>query len=90
LFHGNIEVAHFLIERGADVHCRNKQGWTPLHTAARFGHLDIVRLLLNLDIGVQVRSRDQETPLMLASLGGHVEVSRFLIEHQADIASADD
>ena len=88
---GNLEVARFLIERGADhVTCRDKRGWSALHSAARYGHLNIVRLLLNLGSDVQDRSLSNETPLIVASTGGHVEVSRFLINHQADVNSTAD
>ena len=90
LLRGNFEVVQFLVERGANVHQRDMNGWTLLHRAAGYGDIDIVRFLLNLELGVQARGSDQETPLMLASAGGHVEVSRFLIEHQADVASAAD
>ncbi|KAN0133417.1 Ankyrin repeat-containing domain protein [Lactarius tabidus] len=94
LYSGNDDVAHFLIERGANVHRRDERGQTPLHKAARYGHLRIVQFLLDLDIGVGFQNRDQDTPLSLASTGDHVEAcveaSRPLIEHQSDVASADD
>ena len=32
---GHLKVAEFLISGGADVHCKDIHGWTPLHRACR-------------------------------------------------------
>jgi len=35
---GHVEVAHFLVENGADATARDKSGQTPLHEASKGGH----------------------------------------------------
>lgn len=49
-----------LVARGADVACKDKKGYTLLHTAAASGQIEVVKHLLRL--GVEVRP--------VATLGG--------------------
>lgn len=44
---GNLELANFLLERGADLSLVDSDGRTALHLASEQGHLDIVSLLVN-------------------------------------------
>lgn len=50
---GHLEVLKLLVARGADVMCKDRRGYTLLHTAAASGQIDVVRHLLRL--GVEVR-----------------------------------
>lgn len=50
---GHLEVLKLLVARGADVACKDKKGYTLLHTAAASGQIEVVRHLLRL--GVEVR-----------------------------------
>lgn len=43
-----------LINHGAEVTCKDKKGYTPLHAAASNGQISVVKHLLNL--GVEVSS----------------------------------
>ncbi|AKI99995.1 Hypothetical protein AA314_01622 [Archangium gephyra] len=43
---GNTELVRLLLERGADVNHRGKDGPTPFQQAARYGHLDVMRQLI--------------------------------------------
>lgn len=44
---GNLELANFLLERGADLSLVDSDGRSALHLASEQGHLDIVSLLVN-------------------------------------------
>lgn len=44
---GNLALANFLLERGADLSFVDSEGRTALHLASERGHLDIVSLLVN-------------------------------------------
>lgn len=44
---GNLSLANFLLERGADLKILDSEGRSALHLASEQGHLDIVSLLVN-------------------------------------------
>ena len=60
---GRTEIAEILIEAGADVNRKNKDGATPLHAAAFMGQLKIVKLLLDKGADVAAKTINGETPL---------------------------
>lgn len=77
----NVELARFLIGKGADVNVRQaKYLVTPLHAAARRGHSDMCRLLLDSGADVTAQERHFKTP------GEFVNHSRCKAHH----ALADD
>eukprot|EP00736_Rhodelphis_marinus_P010433 Rmarinus@m.19872 len=51
---GAFECARYLIEaKGVDYDKSDKDGWTPVHTAARAGHLDIVKYLIDKGVNFE-------------------------------------
>jgi len=42
---GHLESVKFLLQKGASVHFKNKNGWTALKLAGKEGHTEIVELL---------------------------------------------
>ncbi len=83
---GQLEVARWLIEHGADVGVEagrnlNGHGPTPLHEAVRRGHMSVVRLLL--DAGADVNAPGYGfSPLNGAK---SVEMACLLLSHGADV-----
>ncbi len=83
---GQLEVARWLIEQGADVNAEegryeNGHGSTPLHAAVRQGHFSVVRLLL--DKGADVNAPGYGfSPLHDADT---VEMARLLLSDGADV-----
>ena len=49
---GHLDVVCLLVSQGAEVGCKDKRGYTPLHTAASSGQIAVVRHLLNLAVEV--------------------------------------
>ncbi len=95
---GHDDVVRFLIANGARL---LKEGATPLHRAAEYGHATVARTLLELhrDSSVHAGDRiwepgdllgalnqDGETPLHQAARNGHVGVVQVMLE----ISSAKD
>lgn len=78
------EVVRALIERGANVQARSKDGFTPLLFAAREGDIEVGRLLLTAGANVNDAARDGGTALLVATIRGQLGFATFLLEHGAD------
>lgn len=59
LHSGHIEVVKLLASHGAEVACKDKKSYTPLHAAASSGMISVVKYLL--DLGVDVSSTHRLT-----------------------------
>ena len=68
---GHLDLAWFLVEHGADVAARNKDGSTPVHES---GHLDLAWLLVEHGADAAPQNSFGETPLHLASSNGHLDL----------------
>jgi cytohesin len=86
---GKVAVAHFLVERGADVMAQNHYGETPLHEASKSGGVEAVQFLMDHGSLATAQAKNGSTPLHVASLSGNVEIARFLVEHGADLTAQD-
>jgi ankyrin repeat protein len=77
---GTIEAAHWLLDRGADIHARDREfESTPLAWAARAGRADMVRFLLSR--GAHATHTDDEpwaTPIAWARHRNHMDVVAVL------------
>ncbi len=84
-----------LLEAGADVHARDRFGYTPLHAAARNASAAAVRVLLETGPDLNARNRDGNyiyfrggsTPLHIAASNPNPEVTAALIEAGANVRS---
>jgi len=59
------KTTQLLLEHGASVRIRNKNGQIPLHTASHHGLSGIVALLLKFGADVDAQDNDTMTPLLL-------------------------
>ena len=59
----DMEIAKFLIEKGADINMKNRDGSTPLHSAAFLGRTEIAELLIQKGADVNPKNHREETPL---------------------------
>lgn len=75
-----LDVVQWLLAQGEDVHCRNSEGETPLHRAARCGYLPLVRFLVE-DAKADPASHDEDrqTPLHAAADAGQLPVIKYLL-----------
>ena len=79
------EKMRLLLDAGADVHARDKDGYTPLHRAAASDRDDLAALLIAHGADVDARSDEDRTPLHFAAEQGHTAVVELLLEKGADI-----
>ena len=89
---GRMDIAHFLVDRGADVSAADIHGETPLHVAAAVGRMDIARLLVDRGADVTAADSRGETPLHRAvHYGNRVELAYLLLDRGArpDVANSE-
>lgn len=75
----HIQVARFLLARGADVNIRTTANQTILMEAARQGHADMAQILVDAGVDVNAREGLGETALHKAAAAGHTEIVRVLV-----------
>ena len=88
-------VAKLLLDAGAEVDSRDKDGWTPLYAAAASGETEIVKLLI--DAGADYMATDygkgamalQATPLHQACAGLHASTVEVLVKAGARVNQQD-
>ncbi|HKV93626.1 MAG TPA: ankyrin repeat domain-containing protein [Candidatus Angelobacter sp.] len=76
---GHVEVAQFLLEKGADINCRGFFGAPGLHWAAINGHKPMVEFLISHGADVQLRDTQfNSTALGWALEGKQAEIAELL------------
>ena len=81
----HFRVADLFWKHGAVVDVRNKDDWTPLHTAGHSGNVDIIRWLLNHGADASAQSHTRRTPLHHAVYVLELGAVQVLLEHKPDI-----
>jgi len=79
------QVIMLLLENGADVNARDKEGKTPLMDMALFNAVDAAELLIQNTADVKAKDHDGNTALHLAAGAGRREIAELLIAHSADV-----
>ena len=74
---GHTKVIALLLEAGANVNARNRDGGTPLHNAAFLGQYEAAKLLLENGADVNIRNGDGGIPSDAAAVDW--ETTRFIV-----------
>jgi ankyrin repeat protein len=82
---GDLNGVKECIENGADVNCKDNDGWTPLMYSSDNGHLKIVKYLIKNGVDVNCKDIGGSTPLIWSSYDGHFGIVKVLIENGADV-----
>ncbi|NWH77363.1 ANK1 protein, partial [Piaya cayana] len=80
---GHVRIAEILLDHGAPIQAKTKNGLSPIHMAAQGDHLDCVRLLLQYSAEIDDITLDHLTPLHVAAHCGHHRVAKLLVEKGA-------
>jgi ankyrin repeat protein len=99
---GMAEVARVLLEYGANVGAKDKQGKTPLHRAAdggdfhnrleanaKYRKFDVARVLLERGASVDAEDNEGRTPLHAAAVHCNFKIVHLLLEHGANVDVVD-
>lgn len=78
VYHGNMEITEFLLEKGAEVNQLDTWSSNPLHFAASQGHEEITMLLVERGCKMNHIRQDGKAPIHLAKEKGHDAVLQFL------------
>ena len=84
---GRSEIVEYLLSPavGADPRAARNNNFTPLHSAAMFGHAAVCSTLLGAGAEVDVQTDPQGyAPLHSAAFAGHLEAIAVLLAHGAD------
>lgn len=82
---GCIDVARRLLDDGAALGSRDRQGAMPLTHAAKSGHTDILELFLARGALINARDLDGSTALFAASEQDNQPAVQSLVAHGADV-----
>ena len=78
-----LELAEWLIDRGADVNAEQTYG-TPIFNHARVGDYDICELLIKHGANLNAFDYMEQTPLFAAADGGHADIVKLFLDNGAD------
>ncbi len=86
----HLGIVRALVEKGADVHPRPQQAFSPLMAAAENGDIEAATVLLGAGARVNDTGSDGTHPLAYAIVVGQSAFAHFLLNHGADSNGAID
>ncbi|WP_338405958.1 ankyrin repeat domain-containing protein [Wolbachia endosymbiont (group A) of Longitarsus flavicornis] len=78
VYYGNPDMVSFLIDKGANIEIRSKEGKTPLHLAVEEAKQNVINLLLDRGADIEAKNNDGKTPLYLAAYNNDSGVIELL------------
>ena len=82
---GKTDIVKYLVDKGADINTRDREGSIPLQNAAIKGYLDIVIILVEKGSDVNYKDDNDVTPLHFACMSGNYELVKYLIDNGANV-----
>ncbi len=86
---GDIAKVQSLLQQGANVNGKNKNGFAPLILASLFGKMDVVKLLLDKGADANIQDDGGMAPLILAAGNGNIPLMEMLIDKGAKLDISD-
>jgi ankyrin repeat protein/L-ascorbate metabolism protein UlaG (beta-lactamase superfamily) len=82
---GQLEIARFLLEAGADPAIGDNENTLPFHIAAKSGNIDLFELLHARGFDINVRDDGGVTPLFYAIQGRHPGMVKHILDKGGDV-----
>jgi ankyrin repeat protein len=82
---GELEIAQYLIDSGADVNAVDDQKETALFSAVKRDRVEIAQLLIDRGAKVNVKDSREFTPLIAAAAAGNPEIIKILVKAGGNI-----
>ena len=82
---GNLAMIKYLIEKGANVNSRSRDGITPLHEAAARGDIATMQFLLSKGANEKAATVKGWVPLHHAARFGHIHATNLLLQRGTPI-----
>ena len=79
---GKGNMVGLLLDKGANLEAKTRDGLTPLHCATRSGHENVVDAMLQRGAPISAKTKNGLAPLHMASQGDHVDAGRILLHHK--------
>lgn len=80
-----LDLIALLVDNGAEVTLKNKNGNTPLHFAARIGYADIIEFLLEKGADINARNNKGNTPVQISTSNGKYVAFQSLVKNGANL-----
>jgi ankyrin repeat protein len=79
---GKSNMVTLLLDKGANLESKTRDGLTPLHCAARSGHENVVDVMIQRGAPISSKTKNGLAPLHMSSQGDHVDAARILLHHK--------
>jgi ankyrin repeat protein len=84
---GELEIAKYLLDQGANINAADDQGATPLSNAISREHSEIVQFLVDRGVKVNIKDIREFTPTTQAAAAGNVEIIKILAKAGGDLTA---
>jgi ankyrin repeat protein len=82
---GNRDIAVLLIDSGAKINAKDREGYPPLHMAAQYHACEVARVFIEKGADVNAKDRREESPLYAPVATGDGRMVQLLIDAGADV-----
>ena len=77
---GYLDIVKYLVEQGADINLKNKNGHTALILTAKAGHLNTVQYLVEQGADIEIRNDDGLNAFEIAIVEKKWDVVKYFLE----------
>lgn len=85
-----VEIAKYLIGKGAEIAIKDSERLTALHEAAKYNHVKLIEFFYGHKLDFNAVDDNAKTPLIWALSVNSQDAAKFLIENHADINAKDE